>query len=466
MFLVRFSFIIEFQEKVPAFARTNKKSPRRRFFWYNKRRYKKISKEKTMKTIFLIITLVFLFSLGTGVLAQETELPDPGLTPDSPFYFLETIAEGIGTFFTFGDIKKAERHATLAAERLAEAQAVIKKGKSELVEKTLKRYEMQFNKSIARAEKARAKGKDTEKIMEIVARIGRATSKHLEVLAEVYEKVPEQAKPAIENAMKVSVKGHEKAVEVLKENNALGKVPETVSLPPKIPAEVRERIQTKVQQELEIDKILEGLDSSKSLRTFCIEQGEPSEMCEKIPLQGFKSFKALGAFCTEVEGPSEICESIEATCKGLEITTPDECFLVLSTGKVEMVPVSERATEERRAQVGTRQDFGVFKTKCLEAGGPPEMCTSLVNNLQSSGSLRTFCIEQGGPSEMCETIPRQGFESFGQIEGSRSNSTRRVLSYSFNCYSNDFRCTYLTRRRCSYKQLSSDFLSAVSWTVS
>jgi len=34
------------------------------------------------------------------------------------------------------------------------------------------------------------------------------TSVHLKVLAEVYEKVPEQAKPAIENAMKVSAKGH------------------------------------------------------------------------------------------------------------------------------------------------------------------------------------------------------------------------------------------------------------------
>jgi len=61
-----------------------------------------------------------------------------------------------------------------------------------------------------------------------MARVGRATSKHLEVLAEVYEKVPEQAKPAIENAMKASVKGHEKAVEVLKAQNALGEIPEEV----------------------------------------------------------------------------------------------------------------------------------------------------------------------------------------------------------------------------------------------
>ena len=94
-----------------------------------------------MKAISLLITLVFLLSLGTGVLAQETELPDPGMTPDSPFYFLEIIAEEIGTFFTFGDLKKAERHAALAEERLAEVQAVIEKGKSELAEKNLEIYE-------------------------------------------------------------------------------------------------------------------------------------------------------------------------------------------------------------------------------------------------------------------------------------------------------------------------------------
>ena len=206
-----------------------------------------------MKTISLLITLIFLFSLGAPVLAQETELPDPGLTPDSPFYFLETIAEEIVTFFTFGDLKKAERYAALAAERLAEAKAVVEKGKPELAEKTLKRYERQLNKSIARAEKAMTKGQSAEKVMEVVARVGKATSKHLEVLAEVYEKVPEQAKSAIENAMKVSVKGHKKAVEALKAKDALGDVPEQVSLPTKVPQEVRERIQTRVQQELEVE---------------------------------------------------------------------------------------------------------------------------------------------------------------------------------------------------------------------
>ena len=293
-----------------------------------------------MKKIILPIVILSLL-FGGAVFAQETELPDPGLTPDSPFYFLERIAESIGTFFTFGDLKKAERHAALAAERLAEAQAIAGKGKPELTEKTLARYEMQLQNSIARAEKAQTKGQNTEEVM---TRVAQATSKHLEVLAEVYEKVPEQAKPAIENAMKASLKGHERAVEVLKEKDALGEIPEEITLPAQVPQEVRERIQMRAQQELEIEKVLEGLDPSKSLRTLCTEQGGPPEACEKLPAESFKSFEQIEAYCTEMGVPSEICATLEAKCREYGITTANKCFLLMMTATTKTYTATELET--------------------------------------------------------------------------------------------------------------------------
>ena len=340
-----------------------------------------------MKAISLLITSIILFSLGTGVLAQETELSDPGLTPDSPFYFLETIAEEIVTFFTFGDLKKAERYATLAAERLAEARAVVNKGKPELAEKTLERYRMQLQNSIARAEKAQTKGENIEQVM---ARVGQATFKHLEVLAEVAEKVPEEAKPAIENAMKASLKGHEKAVQALKARNALGEVPETVSMPDQIPQEVRERVQMRVQQELEVEKVLEGIDTSKSLRDLCIEQGGPPEACEKFPSQVFKSFKQLEDFCTEMGGPPEVCATVEAKCREYGLTTPGECTLLMMTASVKAVPASEEQMEELRIQREAEEAEAALRKKARDEafeetmeeyrrqgggeipGGPPE----------------------------------------------------------------------------------------------
>lgn len=104
-----------------------------------------------MRKISLIVVLLVLVGFIGGASAQATELSNPGLTPDSPFYFLERISEEIRTFFTFGDLKKAARYTALADERVAEAEAVVDKGKPEFVEKTLERYEMQLNKSIARA---------------------------------------------------------------------------------------------------------------------------------------------------------------------------------------------------------------------------------------------------------------------------------------------------------------------------
>jgi hypothetical protein len=329
-----------------------------------------------MKKIVLITIVSFLvLSFGIQILAQEADLPSPGLTPDNPFYFLETILEKIITFFTFGDLKKAERYVALAAERLAEVQSVVNKGKPEFAEKTLERYEILLKNSITRAEQAQAEGKNTEEVM---AKVGKATSIHLEVLAEVYEKVPEQAKSAIENAMKVSVKGHEQAVEALKLQDALGDVPEEVSLPTEIPAEVRERIQVRVQQELEVEKAERAkennLQSFEWFKAFCIEQGTPPEMCasfvndlqnlglfgtfcterealppemcEKIPPQGFESFEQIKDFCIEVGGTPELCSSAEGRCREVGVTTPDECFLVLMTTTVTSSPAPSLSEEE------------------------------------------------------------------------------------------------------------------------
>ena len=169
-----------------------------------------------MKKISLILASLILVSLIGTVLAQETELPDPGLTPDSPFYFLERISEEIGTFFTFGDLKKAERYAALATERVAEARAVVEKGKPEAAEKALKRYRYQLEKALVQAEKAKVKGKNIEKVTEIVAK---ATSKHLTVLERVLEKVPEQAKEAITKALENSKNGHITALKALAGEN-------------------------------------------------------------------------------------------------------------------------------------------------------------------------------------------------------------------------------------------------------
>lgn len=311
------------------------------------------------KTTLFLLTSVLLFSLGIGVFAQNSELPNPGLTPGNPFYFLESITESIGTFFTFGELRKAERYAALANERVAEIQAVAEKVSPKALEKAFQRYDKLIEKALAKVESAEAKGKDTAEVSEKVAEatakhltvlegvlekvpeqaktaitkalevsqkghdnalralareraqkatelnlktaeaklnkankkadegeteeaeeaveefenqqklgeeisqiaqglgedtttieqlVGKATSHHLEILAEIYEKVPEQAKSAIEKAMTTSIKGHEKVVEALQKKDAIDNVPEEVPMPDKIPAEVRNRVRQNAKE--------------------------------------------------------------------------------------------------------------------------------------------------------------------------------------------------------------------------
>lgn len=93
-----------------------------------------------MRRIFLLLALLILFSFGMGptgilsgsygvkVFAQGVQftLPGAGITPDSPFYFLDRLGEFLQEFFTFSPEGKAHLQITFAAERIAEIKVVLK----------------------------------------------------------------------------------------------------------------------------------------------------------------------------------------------------------------------------------------------------------------------------------------------------------------------------------------------------
>ncbi len=69
-----------------------------------------------------------MFAGGTAVFAQnQVVLPNAGLTPNSPFYFLEVIVEEIGEFFTFNAEAKVKLQEKRAIERVAEVKAMLAK---------------------------------------------------------------------------------------------------------------------------------------------------------------------------------------------------------------------------------------------------------------------------------------------------------------------------------------------------
>ena len=212
----------------------------------------------------VILTLLMAFMFGGVVQAQANELPDPGILPGNPFYFLKAVSEGIGTFFTFGDVKKAERFAFLAEKRLAEADALAEKGDSKRAEKATEKYQERLSAALARAERAKGKGLDVD---EVLAKVSEAILKHQEVLARIFEKVPEQARKGIERAMEASAKGYERALQGISKEKK---------------AEVLEQVETKRQEiELKLEELRDrGIPIPKIKTRQEIEEEDETEESE------------------------------------------------------------------------------------------------------------------------------------------------------------------------------------------
>ena len=213
-----------------------------------------------LKKIFVTVLLSFLF---TGIVqAQEVDLPEPGMLPNSPFYFLKSWSESIGTFFTFSDEAKAERMLYLSERRLSEANELSELGEVELAQETLSRYEEHLNTALEKAQQAREKGKDVD---DVLSTVYEATLKHQAVLTDVYERVPEQAKEAIGRAMEQSMRGHEEAIEAIESQQQRERIMENV----------RER---KVEVE---DRMQEMRDRGVNIPQF--EMPDMQDATERIP---------------------------------------------------------------------------------------------------------------------------------------------------------------------------------------
>jgi len=165
--------------------------------------------------LFIFVGL-FVFNPST-VQAQEQEAGsigevfEPGLLADSPLYFLKGWGRAFRLFFAFNPLEKAKLELKFANEDvLAVKDLCGEKGKCELARKHYEQFHYHFQKALQRMEKAKRKGKDIEELVE------KLKENHLhqqQVLADVLEKVPEQAQEGILKAIENSSRGLEKAIE-------------------------------------------------------------------------------------------------------------------------------------------------------------------------------------------------------------------------------------------------------------
>jgi hypothetical protein len=99
-----------------------------------------------------------------------------------------------------------------AEEDLNKSIEMFERGRPLWARRRLQRYKELLNETEGAIERAERLGKNITRVVEHVCDM---TYKHISVLERVLERVPEQAKPAIEHAINVSMRGHTKCLERL-----------------------------------------------------------------------------------------------------------------------------------------------------------------------------------------------------------------------------------------------------------
>ena len=132
--------------------------------------------------------------MDESVTAQDLEVSEPTLLPDSHFYFLKNWQRGIRTFFTFGAVNKAKLKLKFASEKLLETRKLAEKAKSsEIIEKAAENYQKEVDKIKETVDKIKEKATESPKIGEFLDKFTKQTILHEKILEKLETQVPEQA---------------------------------------------------------------------------------------------------------------------------------------------------------------------------------------------------------------------------------------------------------------------------------
>lgn len=159
-----------------------------------------------------VIPLVVLALLAVVGVGGAATVVSRGSIPGDILYPVKETTENVRVATAFSDESKAKVHLAIADEKLNEIEKLEARGKSaDKIIAATERLEKNQGKAIEKLEKAQSEGKD---VSAIALRLQSNLERQQSVLARVLEKVPEQAKAAIQRAMENSQGGLIKAQEM------------------------------------------------------------------------------------------------------------------------------------------------------------------------------------------------------------------------------------------------------------
>lgn len=132
-------------------------------------------------------------NLDENISAQDLEIEEPNLLPDSPFYFLKNLGRNIQSFFTFDPIKKAELKSKFANERLIEVKKLVElKKKPEIIKKGLENYQNEIDEIKTQSEKIKEKAQENLEVESFLDKLTKHQLLHEIVLEKLEGQVPEE----------------------------------------------------------------------------------------------------------------------------------------------------------------------------------------------------------------------------------------------------------------------------------
>jgi len=183
------------------------------WFRYNSQ-VKPIPYRRRFSMVRVIVAIVLTLSaIGGGtVYAAQASLPGDAL------YSIKLSTEQARMMLPGDDAARAERALNFAERRVGEIEALAEKERVQDLDLAVEKYDYALNMTLARIERAGNRGLA---IGNITARVAEATTRHLLVLDEVWDMVPDEAKAAIAHARNVSETGYFHAMEALAKNNTV-----------------------------------------------------------------------------------------------------------------------------------------------------------------------------------------------------------------------------------------------------
>ncbi len=141
--------------------------------------------------------------------------PYPGkILPDSPFWPLKALRDKIWIFMTRDLGKRAELKLLCADKRLISSRMLFEKDKPEIALSTLTKAEKYLEEAVNIEEQSRGEGSDTSTLL---LKLSNASLKHQEVINEILEMAPSDAKPEIIKTRNYSERAFEKTRQALNE---------------------------------------------------------------------------------------------------------------------------------------------------------------------------------------------------------------------------------------------------------